>query len=187
MPIVTPFDNCYELAFNARNTIQPKWGKDQTGIIEYQFNSQGFRGSCSYSWVPTHAFFGNSAVFGVGVNYDKIFASQFTNAHNYGLSGNYMNWHSIENLKKYMASPFHTLSTKIVFVWIDRPEVENIPVLIDQVNTLRSNVLHITMGDKYPTAINLMPSIDYDVSGTHPGPKSHRMWAKTIKLLLNNV
>lgn len=187
MSAVAPFDNCYELAFNARNTTQSKWGKDQTGTIEYQFNGQGFRGTCDYSWIPTHAFFGNSAVFGVGVEVNETFVSYFLKAHNYGLSGNYMNWHSVENLKRYINSPFHAPSTKIIFVWIDRPGVENIPQLIDRVNAMRPNVLHISMGVKYPTSINLMPSIDHDASETHPGPKSHGIWAKTIKLLLGDV
>lgn len=187
MSTITPFSNCYESAFNARDTVQLKWGKDQTGLIEYQFNTQGFRGSRDYSWAPTHAFFGNSVVFGVGVPCNETMVSYFLNAHNYGLSGNYMNWHSIENLKRYTASPFYDPETKIVFLWIERPGIENIPELIDQVNAIRTDVLHISMGNKYPTAINLMPSIDYDVSGTHPGPKSHRMWAKTIKLLLRDV
>jgi hypothetical protein len=42
------------------------------------------------------------------------------------------------------------------------------------------------MGNKYSNAINLMPGIDLDVSGTHPGIKSHFIWAKTIKLLLKD-
>lgn len=179
-----PFDNCYQLAFEARNTVQRRWGKDQTGTIEYQFNAQGFRGGQSYDWTPEHAFFGNSSVFGIGMPVDQTLVSYFSRAHNYGLAGTYMNWHSVENLKRFVASPFCQDHTKIVFAWIDRPGEESVPELIDQVNAMRSNVLHISMGDRYAGATNLMPSIDSDVSGTHPGARSHRIWARTIELLL---
>ena len=182
---MTPFDNCYPPAFDVRNTTQSKWGKDQTGIIQYQFNNQGFRGDQSYNWVCDYAFFGNSAVFGIGVPFDKTMVSYFSKAHNYGLAGPYMNWHSVKNLKKFLNSALYTTNTKIIFVWIDRPGRESVPELIDQVNQMQSGILHISMGNKYPQSVNLMPSIDHDVSGTHPGTKSHAMWAKTIQLLLN--
>ena len=182
---MSPFDNCYQAAFDVRNTIQSKWGKDQTGTIQYQFNNQGFRGNQNYNWIPGHAFFGNSAVFGIGIPFDKTLVSYFPNAHNYGLAGHYMNWHSVENLKKFLNSVFYTSDTKIIFVWIDRPGQESVPQLIDQINSTQSGILHISMGNKYSQSINLMPSIDYDVSGTHPGIKSHKLWANTIKLLLN--
>lgn len=178
------FDNCYQLAFDARNTVQHRWGKDQTGTIEYHFNEQGFRGYQSYNWIPDHAFFGNSSVFGIGMPADQILVSYFPQAHNYGLAGTYMNWHSVENLKRFVASPCCQDHTKIVFVWIDRPGEESVPELIDQVNAIRSNVLHISMGERYQLATNLMPSVDLDVSGTHPGPRSHQIWARTIALLL---
>lgn len=180
-----PFDNCYQLAFDARNTVQHRWGKDQTGTIEYQFNAQGFRGNQSYDWVPDHAFFGNSAVFGIGMPVDKILVSYFPQAHNYGLAGTYMNWHSVENLRRFVASGLCADHTKIVFVWIDRPGEESVPELIDQVNDIRSGVLHISMGDQYARSTNLMPSVDLDVSGTHPGSRSHQIWARTIGLLLS--
>lgn len=179
-----PFDNCYQLAFDVRNTVQSRWGKDQTGTVQYQFNAQGFRGNQNYDWIPDHAFFGNSSVFGIGVPNDKTLVSHFSGAHNYGLAGVYMNWHSVENLKRFVSSPFCADHTKIVFAWIERPEQESITELIAQANLVRSNILHISMGEKYPGAVNLMPSIDFDVSGTHPGPKSHQIWAKTIELLL---
>ena len=176
--------NCFEPAWQCRGKTVYKWGKDSTGLIEYQFNNQGFRSSLDYTTAPDYAFFGNSSVFGIGAPVDKNLTSFFINSHNYGLAGSYMNWHSVENLKRFVASPFCTDHTKIIFVWSERPGKEFIPDLIGQVNLIRPKVLHISMGDKYSGAVNLMPSVDHDISGTHPGPKSHQIWAKTIQLLL---
>jgi hypothetical protein len=184
---LTPFNNCYEPAFHARGTTVNTWGKDSTGLINYQFNMQGFRSNNDYNWIPKYAFFGNSAVFGVGVPADQTMISYFDQAHNYGLSGSYLNAHSITNLKRFIESAYYNISTKLIFVWIDRPNKENITDLINQVNEFAPGVLHISMGEKTINSINLMPSVDFDVSNTHPGPNTHRIWAQTIKLLLTNA
>jgi hypothetical protein len=176
--------NCFEPAWQHRGKTVYKWGKDSTGLIEYQFNNQGFRSNFDYTIAPDYAFFGNSSVFGIGVPVDKNLTSFFTNSHNYGLSGNYMNYHSVENLRRFCKS-FAFTTSKIIFFWIDRPEpIEN---MIHEVNLLIPNVLHISSGTKLAGAINLMPHRDNDVSGTHPGIQTHKMWAKTIKLLLNRA
>jgi hypothetical protein len=159
-----------------------RWGKDQTGLIEYQFNQQGFRHVQDYNWKPSIAIFGNSIVFGVGVNYSDILCNLLPDTQNYGLSGTYMNHHSVTNLKEFISSDLYSNSVKIVFFWINRDEP--IEDMIQDVNLAAPNVLHISSGIERTGAINLMPSIDYDVSGTHPGTLTHRMWARTIKLLL---
>ena len=96
-----------------------------------------------------------------------------------------MNHHSVTNLQQFVNSDLYQFGTRIVFFWIERPEIENIPELIKQVDDIVPNCLHISSGQKYAGAINLMPAVDQDVSGTHPGPKTHRIWARTIRLLLN--
>jgi hypothetical protein len=108
-------ENCYSFAWERRSQTLRQWGKDSTGLIEYKINDHGFRSPYNYNTVPGYAFFGNSIVFGIG---------------------------------------------------IEQPHI-------------------LTSGQKRQGAINLMPHVDDDVSGTHPGPKTHNMWAKTIKLLLN--
>lgn len=174
--------NCYDPAWQHRNQTVRQWGKDQTGKIEYQFNSQGFRSPVDYTQSPDYAFFGNSIVFGVGMPYNQILCSQFENSQNYGLSGDYMNHHSVTNLASFVASPLYSSNTKIVFFWIDRNEP--IEEMIREVNQLAPKVLHISSGKKRRGAINLLPSKDFDVSGTHPGIETHQLWTKIIKLLI---
>jgi hypothetical protein len=181
---LTPIINCFDPAYQTRGQTVIAWGKDQTGQVEYTFNNQGFRSDTEYDWQPDVAFFGNSIIFGIGLPKEFVLTSQFTHSHNYGLAGTYLNKHSVENLRRFVEQGFCKLSIKIVFFWIERPGVENIPELIKQVDNLCPNVLHISSGNKYPGCINLMPHIDRDASGTHPGPKTHAVWAKAIKLLL---
>jgi hypothetical protein len=169
--------------FDARGTTVTQWGQDQTGTVMYTINNQGFRSHQEYNWVPTYAFFGSSTVFGIGIDDNDLLVNQFTNAHNYGLAGNYLNGESLENLKNFVASSLYN-NTQIIFFWIDRLDKEDINQLILQADELSSNILHISQGAKYSGAINLMPHIDFDVSKTQPGIKTHQLWAKTIKLCL---
>jgi hypothetical protein len=177
--------NSYEPAWQHRCQTVTTWGKDSTGQIQYKFNSLGFRSQIEYDWKPSIAFFGNSIVFGVGVTENERLTSYFPHCQNYGLSGSYMNHHSVTNLRQFVNSDLYQSGTRIVFFWIERPEIENIPELIKQVDDIVPDCLHISSGQKYAGAINLMPAMDQDVSGTHPGPKTHRIWARTIQLLLN--
>lgn len=176
-------NNCYEPAWQARGQTVDRWGKDQTGLIKYQFNQQGFRHVRDYDWQPSIAVFGNSIVFGVGMNYSEILCNLLPDAQNYGLSGYYMNHHSVTNLQEFVNSDLYSDNVKIVFFWVDRDEA--IEDMIQQVNKIVPGVLHISSGARRAGAINLMPSIDHDVSGTHPGPRTHLLWAKTVKLLLD--
>lgn len=177
--------NCYELNWDLRGQIVSNCGRDYTGLIEYKFNNQGFRSDFDYIMAPKYAFFGGSIVFGVGVSIDKIFTSYFDQSHNYGLVGSYMNHHSVENFQQFIHSPLHNDNTKIVFVWHDRDEP--IEDMIQTVNLCKSNILHISAGQKRVGAINLLPQQDTDVSTTHPGPKTHYAWAKSIKFLLEKT
>lgn len=175
--------NCYEPAQHAAGTTVWRWGKDQTGTIAYQFNSQGFRSLTDYTEPPKLAFFGNSIVFGIGVPLPETLVSQFEHSQNYGLAGGYMNHHSVTNLERFVNSKLYNPGVRIVFFWIDRDEP--IDDMIQQVNVMVPGVLHISSGQRRRGAVNLMPHHDQDVSGTHPGPGTHAMWAKTIRLLLN--
>lgn len=158
------------------------WGKDHTGLVEYRFNAQGYRHARNYDWPADWAFFGNSIVFGVGVPESQIMVSQFANSQNYGLSGRYMNYHSVTNLANFLLSDCCADHTRIVFFWIDRDH-EDVNHLIQKVTAMTPRCLHISSGQRRPGAVNLMPSSDWDVSGTHPGPRSHAMWARTVQML----
>ena len=179
------FENCFQPAYTARGTKVNKWGKDSTGLVEYQFNNYGFRSDSEDLESPAYAMFGSSAVFGVGVPVDQALCSLLPHCQNYGLSGDYFNHHSVTNLKAFLNSPLYSSDTKIVFFWIDRPGIEDIESMIKEVNSLNIKILHINQGIKISGAVNLIPHVDLDVSGTHPGPKTHKMWAKLIQQLTN--
>ena len=179
-------NNCYLPAWQQRGQTVTRWGKDQTGLISYQINAQGFRHQRNYDWAPRTAIFGNSIVFGVGVDYDSILCNLLPDTQNYGLSGtDYFNHHSVTNLAQFVATPLYQPSTQIVFFWIDRDE--GIDGQIQLVNQLCPGTLHISSGQPRAGAVNLMPQVDQDVSGTHPGPRTHQVWARTIQLLLDRA
>lgn len=180
-------NNANEPLHSIRGKTVSAWGKDTTGFIKYTINNQGFRSSVDYDWTPKYAFFGSSSVFGIGVPEEQTLVAQFENAHNYGLAGNYLNQDSITNLKNFLSSATYNNDVKIVFFWIERPNQENIEEMISYVDSISKKIIHISQGNKYPKAINLMPHIDQDVSGTHPGPRTHKLWAKTIRLLINRA
>lgn len=60
------------------NTRVSKYGYDQSGLVEYQFNQQGFR---SPEFVPQRSIFflGSSITFGIGLNQADTFASALAN------------------------------------------------------------------------------------------------------------
>jgi len=177
-------DNANEPLFKLRGQIFNKWGKDQTGLVSYRLNRQGFRSLQDYDWTPEYAFFGGSSIFGIGVDEDKTTVSYFPNSQNYGIAGDYLNRDSIINLTNFLNSPIYSNKVKIIFFWVDRIGQEDIPTLVQETDNLTSNILHISQGLKHPKLISLMMHIDRDVSNTHPGPKTHKLWSDTIKLLI---
>ncbi len=54
-----------------------RYDSDQTGLCEYEFNSLGYRGAEYQADAPFKVFlFGESDAFGLGVNYEEIWAVQ---------------------------------------------------------------------------------------------------------------
>lgn len=175
---------CYPL-FEQRNKTLSGWGKDTTGKINYSINNQGFRNQKNYDFIPKYAFFGSSSLFGIGVDEKDILVSYFPDSQNYGLAGDYLNIHSIENLENFLKSSIYRPEVKTVFFWVERDN-ENIIELSARIRKMSPATLQISQGKKYINLINLIPQVDSDVSGTHPGPKTHKIWAKSIKLLFKN-
>lgn len=178
-----PINNCNSPMFNQRGKTLQTWGKDTTGLISYTLNNQGFRSDIDYTEPSEYAFFGSSAIFGIGVKTEDTLVAQL-NAQNYGLAGEYVNQDSVINLENFLNTKLYN-NTRIVFFWVSRPN-ENITTLSNYVNSLVPNVLHISQGPQYSGLINLMPQCDLDVSGTHPGPKTQLIWAKTIQAIFDN-
>jgi len=180
--------NCLTSAWKCQGQTVNKWGKDRTGLITYQINNQGFRSADDYVDSPSYAFFGNSFIFGVGVPVTETLSSHFDLSQNYGLAGWYMNHHSVTNLTQFVNSDLFTSNTRIIFGWAKR--TESIEQMVQQVDQMVPNVIHIRFDKTYSGAItsdpavDLGPKIDNDVSGTHPGPKTYQLWAKKIKSLI---
>ena len=159
------------------------FGKDTTGRILYTFNKQGFRSQIDYVISPSVAFFGCSLVFGVGVDQDKIVTSYFTDSHNYGLAGNYNNQDTYQIIKRFTASRLYD-NTPMIVVWHSRGN-EN---LNQYYNDLKSfNIYHFFCGQKLQESncFAMIQNIDADVSETHMGPKTHKLFFKIVCALLN--
>lgn len=159
------------------------FGKDTTGKVLYTFNKQGFRSQIDYVTSPSVAFFGCSLVFGVGVDQDKITTSYFTNSHNYGLSGQYNNQDTYQIIKKFTASQFYN-NTPMIVVWHSR-DSENLNQYYDDLKSF--NIYHFFCGQKLqaPNCFAMVQNIDADVSGTHMGPKTHKLFFIIVCTLLN--
>ena len=54
--------------FEQANKLIKKYGKDNTGTIDYKFNSKGFRSYDEYIVKPDILFAGGSISFGIGVD-----------------------------------------------------------------------------------------------------------------------
>lgn len=165
-----------------RDQTVHEFGLDQTGQITYTFNQQGFRSSFAYDFVPDHAFFGASLVFGIGVAQDQTFASMFEHSHNYGLAGtHYGNSDIFQILIKYLASPWYHPRTKICVVWTDRDQH-----LLDQyyhqlpaerlISFFCGQALSRPNCHAFPSFV----TVDRDCSGTHIGPRSHKNFYRIL-------
>jgi hypothetical protein len=159
------------------------FGKDTTGQVLYTFNQQGFRSQIDYMTCPSVAFFGCSLIFGVGVDQDKITTSYFTNSHNYGLAGKYDNQDTYQTIKKFTVSCLYN-NTPMIVVWHNRDN-ENLNQYYDDLKSF--NIYHFFCGQKLqlPNCFAMVQNVDSDVSGTHMGPKTHKLFFKIVCNLLN--
>jgi hypothetical protein len=149
-----------------------KFGKDRTGLVKYQFNQQGFRSPVDFNFVPEYVFFGNSLVFGIGVAYEYTFPGMFNFSHNYGLAGNYNNDDIFKIIENYLNSDVYSSKTKKAVVWTNRNE-ENVNSYSKQLS--EQGFVQLFCGDlmPYKNCFRAVANIDFDVSGTHMGIKTH--------------
>ena len=159
------------------------FGKDTTGKVLYTFNKQGFRSQIDYVTSPGVAFFGCSLVFGVGVDQDKIATSYFKNSHNYGLAGEYDNQDVYQTVNTFINSSLYD-NTPVVVVWHSR-DSENLDQYYHKLTGL--DIYHFFCGEKlqHPNCFRMIKNVDQDVSGTHMGPATHRIFYKSVCALLN--
>jgi hypothetical protein len=157
------------------------FGKDQSNSISYNFNAQGFRGP-NFDYQPNHAFFGCSLVFGIGVAQQDTFVYLFEKSQNYGLAGAYSNDDIRLVLEKFLCSDLYKPTVKIAVVWRDPPD-QVLKEFYNQIQDLK--ILHFFCNQPLdgPLCFAMPKNLDYDISGTHPGPITHRYLCKILQNL----
>ena len=170
--------------WNCKGTTVREFGRDRTGQISYTFNQQGFRSNREFDFVPDYAFFGCSIVVGIGVPIEKTFASQFENSQNYGVCGNYDNSHILDIILNFSNSACFRPQTKLFVLWTNRDSNN----LLDFYRRLEHlNITHMFCGPRLDQdkCYSMITNVDWDVSGTHPGEKTHQILYKMICPALN--
>ena len=167
-----------------KGQIINRFGLDQTGTINYQFNQQGFRAPVDFDFAPDYAFFGCSLVFGVGVQHEYAFPTMFNRSHNYGLAGNYNNDDIFLIIKNYLNSDSYISLTKKFVCWTNR-NAENIDSYSNQLS--QEGFIQLFCGDTMPykNCFSVLPNIDVDASCTHMGIKTHLTTYKLLCSLFN--
>jgi len=158
--------------YKRRGQIVNQFGRDTSGLIQYQFNQQGFRSNQDFDFVPEWAFFGCSLVAGIGIPIEKTFASKFTNSQNYGACGTYYNYDIREIIQRFLNSKIFSSCTKMAVFWTNRD--------CELLDTYYQELHHLDMrfffcGDPlpYPSCYRLISNLDLGVSGTQMGEKTH--------------
>ena len=169
-----------------RSTTVDKFGLDQTGSIEYYFNSQGFRSRNNYNFVPKYALFGCSVMFGIGVSEHDTIAGQFDSAHNYGLATNYKNTDCFDTIKQFVNSEWYRPDIKMAVIWTYRDK-EILPHYVKKLQQYQ--MIHFFCGDRpdLPYCYNLPANLDQDASHTHPGIKTHGFIHKSLCQLFDRL
>ena len=158
------------------------FGKDRSGQVTYQFNQQGFRGISDFDFVLDYAFFGCSLAFGIGVAEEQTFAYLFDSSQNYALAGTYDNHDIMMTIEQFLASDVYSPATRIAVFWHSRDAkcLEEFYLKLQD-----HNIIHLYCGTPLPyqNCYAVPPNLDYDVSGTHYGPQSHKLlWKMLCKL-----
>ena len=153
--------------FEQANKLIKKYGKDNTGTIDYKFNSKGFRSYDEYIVKPDILFAGGSISFGMSY-WDISYAGSYDNS---------IIYETIQNYKK--------LHNEIVIVqWVgDYRNKNNLKVYdyINNINLWFKKAIHIYIDkenkhdikQEYFKLINPV-WIDYSANFTHPGIKTHK-------------
>ena len=171
--------------FEQANKLIKKYGKDNTGTIDYKFNSKGFRSYDEYIVKPDILFAGGSISFGIGVDesntYKSILSKSFGMSYwDISYAGSYDNsiiYETIQNYKK--------LHNEIVIVqWVGDYRNKNTLKVYDYINNINlwfKKAIHIYIDkenkhdikQEYFKLINTV-WIDYSANFTHPGIKTHK-------------
>jgi len=158
-----------------------KYGNDQTGKIIYNFDTYGYREGNDYNTRPSVVFFGCSYVAGTGVKANERFTNYFDDSWNFGLFGKYTEEELIINHHSFKKSYDDHARCKIVFCW-KSTDVDRLKKLITSIENDK-NIYHTVPVDLKLKNYKLMrnvENIDYGISGTHYGPRSHLKFSKLL-------
>lgn len=173
------FNNSNKKMLSLANCSINTYGKDQTGKITYKFDPYGFREGNNYNIIPSTVFFGCSFVAGIGINTNERFSNYFNNSWNFGLFGEYTEDEIISNYEMFKKQFTEYKKTKIVFCWRS-DDIDYLEMLIHSMDT---NIYHTVPVDFKLKNFKIMrniENIDYDVSKTHYGPKSHQKFSTLL-------
>jgi hypothetical protein len=179
-PVVNFLDSMY---CNQGETLD-KFGHDSTGIVQYQFNQQGFRSAYDYDFVPKQALFGASLVFGIGVVSSKIFSSYFPQSHNYGLAGSYTDKDIFQTAVNFVNSDLYTPQVNLVVVWRNH-KTDNLLSYYQELQKYNFKQFFCYDNLNLSNCYRVPKQVDEDVSKTHMGPKSHYVFYRILCSLLN--
>ena len=125
--------------------------------------------------------FGCSYVAGIGVKANERFTNYFDDSWNFGLFGKYTEEELIINHHSFKKSYDDHARCKIVFCW-KSTDVDRLKKLITSIENDK-NIYHTVPVDLKLKNYKLMrnvENIDYDISGTHYGPRSHLKFSKLL-------
>ena len=142
--------------------------------IPYQFNSLGYRGPEHYS-TPDISVFGSSFSFGVGVDFTECWHQQLGNyrVNCYAPAGFLVTNNDIIDHYQQVNS-----TTGIVILQLREFEYNTAPIIIPhnvKCFVIDCNLHPDLFGFDYESFI------DKAEDATHPGPKTHQVWANKIK------
>ena len=179
--------------FGQANKILYNYGQDSSGLIEYKFNSLGFRSHTEFNYVPDFLIFGGSTNFGVGVDFNSCYWSIISKKEGYKFwNCSYANFSYTNEIiyNTILSTPDEFHDTPIIVQWVGHgydPSDNLLPYEYAQLVKLKfSKVVNLLIdGDEEKTdAVRLNfdlvnpPRLDTDSNGFHPGEKTHYSLAK---------
>lgn len=177
------FYNHNKKMFAHANKTTNKFGLDQTGKIIYKFDQYGFRQGNDYNIEPKYIFFGSSMLAGIGVKEEERFTNYIVPSWNFGLCGQYLEKESIQNYFSFLDSYPYKNNFQVIFCWKN----SNIKELEELINKIpdKENIYHcVPLRTNHKRTCRYLVNLDYDVSGTHWGPVTHKKFAKLLWQLL---
>lgn len=171
------------------------YGKDNSGQIEYKFNSSGFRNNTEFNFYPDFVIFGGSTNFGIGTDFNYCYWSII--ARNLKLkfwNCSYANFNYNNKIiyETILSGSEHIKNKPIIVQWVgdnynptDRIKVYEYSQLIKQqfpvsINFLIDGNEEKTNATKANFDLINPLWVDTDIQGFHPGKKTHNLLANWI-------